>query len=238
MKMGFRLAQGQVDWSAPPAQEAIYYRQFARHIEPCCLHVVHLHGLTAPCRLMYTQEGNPKCTREDGGAIVWYCNVAFAPWDRIKEHERLSGKQGGQRGAISVSPVTWREACNDIVYALPLVDSWPFWRGETRYPTPYVERMYVEKIRRIRVDRLQYFWPQATTAPQPFTSNLVAPPSRRNSLLLEGGRGSTGQGTLGSGVSRQSSLLRESSRPTCSPRPQRAPRPLPAPVTERPSRQE
>ena len=61
---------------------------------------------------------------------------------------------GSRRGAIaghplSVSKVAWLEAWNDIVYALPLVDSWPFWRGETKYPTPAVERMYVVGVRRV-----------------------------------------------------------------------------------------
>ena len=242
MKMGFCLALGQLGWSAPPAQEAIYYMRLARHIKTCCLDVVHTDGLMAVCRLMYTQEGGPKCTREDGGAIVWYSNVASALWDRMKEHERMSGKQGGRRGAIawhpmSVSPVAWREAWNDIVYVLPLVDSWPFGRGETRYPTPSVQRMWMEKIRKVPFDPLRYFWPQATGAPQPFTSDLVAPPSRRNSLLPQGGTGSIGEGTLGSGGSRRSSLLPESSSSTCSPRPQPDPKPKPAPVTVWLSRQ-
>ena len=55
---------------------------------------------------MYTQEGSRKCTREDGGAIVWYCKVVSALWDRIKEHEQLSGKQGGRRGAIAGHPMS------------------------------------------------------------------------------------------------------------------------------------
>ena len=129
MKMGFRLSLGQVGWSAPRAQEAIYYRRLARHIKTCCLDV-HTNGLPALCRLRYNQEGNPKYTPEVGGAIVWCRKVVQALWDRITEHEHLSGKQGGRRGAIgghpmSVSPVAWREAWDDIVYALPLVDSWP-----------------------------------------------------------------------------------------------------------------
>ena len=131
MKRGFCLALGQLGWSAPPAQEAIYYRRLARHMETCCLDVVHTHVLATLCRLMYTKKGSPKCTKEDGGAIVWYRKVASALWDRMKEDERLSGKQGGRRGAnaghpMSVSPVAWGGAWNDIVYALQLVDSWPF----------------------------------------------------------------------------------------------------------------
>ena len=229
MKMGPCLALGQVRWSAPPEQEAIYYRQLARHMETCCLDGIHLHGFAALSRLMYTQEGSPKYTRDDGGTIVWYRKVAFALWDLIKEHEQRSGNQGGRRGAIaghpiSVSPVAWRDTWNDIVYVVPLVDSWPLWRGETRYPTPSVERMYVETIQRMCVKRLHYFWPEAKGEPQPFTSDLVAPPNRRSSLLLEGGTGSTRQGNRGSGGSRRSSLLPESSSSTCNPRPQPAPR--------------
>ena len=60
---------------------------------------------------------------------------------------------------MSVSKVAWLEAWNDIVYALPLVDSWPFWRGETKYPTPTVERMYVENVWRVPLGTMQYFWP-------------------------------------------------------------------------------
>ena len=128
MEVGFCVVLRQVGWSAPLAQEAIYYRKLAKHMETCCLDVVHTHGLVALCGLMYTEEGSPKCTQEDGGAIVWYRKVASALWDWIKEHEQLSGKQGGRRGAIaghpmSVSPVAWRDAWDDIVCALPLLDS-------------------------------------------------------------------------------------------------------------------
>ena len=105
MEMLFCPALGKVWWSAPPAQKAIYYTHLATHMETCCLDVVHLHG--------HTQKGSSKCTREDRGAIVVYRNAASALWDQIKEHERVSGKQGGRRGAIaghpmSVSPVAWR----------------------------------------------------------------------------------------------------------------------------------
>ena len=52
-------------------------------------------------------------------------------WERIKQYEQESGNPGGRRGAISghamsVCKRTWMEVCNNIVYALPLVDSWPF----------------------------------------------------------------------------------------------------------------
>ena len=78
MKMGLCLALGQLGRSAPRAQEAIYHRRLARHMETCCPAVVHTHGLAALCRLMFTQEGSPKCTREDGGAIMWYRKVDSA----------------------------------------------------------------------------------------------------------------------------------------------------------------
>ena len=93
----------------------------------CSLDVVHTHGLAALCRLMYSQEGSPKCTRADGGVVVEYQKVASGLWDRIKKYEEDRGKVGSRRGAIgghpmSVSKVAWLEAWNDIVYALPLVD--------------------------------------------------------------------------------------------------------------------
>ena len=112
------------------------------------------------------------------------------------------------------------------------------WRGETRYPTPSVERMWVEKIRKVPLDPLRYFSPQATGAPQPFTSDLVAPWRWSNSLLPEGCTSSTGQGTPRSGGSRRRSLLPESSSCTCSLRLQPDPKPKPAPVTVRLSRQQ
>ena len=267
MKMGSRLALGKIGSHAPPEQEAIYYRKLARHMATCAMDVVHTHGLAALCRLMYNQEGSPKCTREDGGAVVEYRTVASNLWERIKQSEQESGKVGGRRGAISGHPMsvckrTWMEAWNNIVYASPLVDSWPFRRGETKYSTPSVEKMYVEKVRRQPLGRLQYFWPQAASAARPFTSDLVAPASRRNSLLPAGGRGSTGQGAPGSGAGRQrsslpaggtgptgqgspgsggirrSSLLPESSSSTCSPGPQPSVPPKPVPVTVRLTRQQ
>ena len=160
IKTGFRLALGQLGWSAPPEQEAIFCRKLAWHLATCAMDVVHTLGLATLCRLMYTQVGSPKCTREDGGAVVCYHAVASDLWDRIKPHEQQSGNPGGRQGAISGNPISvcqvaWREAWNDIAYALPLVDSWPFWRGETKYPTPSVEKMYVEKIRRPPLGRLQ-----------------------------------------------------------------------------------
>ena len=91
MKMGFRLAPGLTVWSAPPEQEAIYYRKLAWHMATCAMAVVHTHGLAAVCRLMYSQEGSPKCTREDGSAVVEYCTVASNLWDRIKQYQRESG---------------------------------------------------------------------------------------------------------------------------------------------------
>ena len=174
----------------------------------CPVDVIHTHGLAAVCRLMYSQEGSPKCTWEDGGAIVEYRTVASDRWERIKQYEQDRGKVGSRRGAIaghpmSVSKVAWLEAWNDIVYALPLVDSWPFWRGETKYPTPVVERMYVIGVRRVPLGPMQYFWPQAASAARPFTSDLAAPASRRNSLLPANGKGSKAQGTPGSGGGRQ-----------------------------------
>ena len=189
-----------------------------------------------------------------------YHKVASDLWHRIKKYEQDRGKVGSRRGAIaghplSVSKVAWLEAWNDIVFALPLVDSWPFWRGETKYPTPAVERMYVVGVRRVPLGTMQYFWPQAASAARPFTSDLVARASRRNSLLPANGKGSkaqgtpgsgdgrqrvsapaggtgpTGQGTPGSGGSRRSSLLPESSTSTCSPGPQPSVPPNPAPMT-------
>ena len=262
MKIGFRLALDQVGWHAPPEKEAIYYRKLARHMATCALDVIHTHGLAALCRLMYSQKGSPKCTREDGGAVIEYRTVASNLCERIKQYEQDCGKVRGRRGAnsghpISVCKLIWMEAWNDIVYALPLVDSWPFWRGETKYPTPAVETMYVEKVRRQPLGRLQYFWPQAASAAWPFATDLVAPASRMKSLLPAGGKGSKGQGTPGSGAGRQrlslpaggtgrtrqgtrgsggsrrSSLLTESSSSTCRPGPQPSVPPHPAPVTVR-----
>ena len=93
MKMGFRLALGEAGWHAPPEQEAIYYRKLAMYMATCSLDVVHTHGLAALCRLMYTQEGSPKCTREDGGVVVEYQKVASGLWDRIKKYEQDRGKE-------------------------------------------------------------------------------------------------------------------------------------------------
>ena len=92
--------------------------------------------------------------------------VASNPWARRKQYEQESGEAGGRRGAISGQPMrvckhTWMEAWNNIVYALPLVDSWPFCRGENKYPTASVEKMHVEKVRRQPLGRLLYFWPEA-----------------------------------------------------------------------------
>ena len=148
MKIGFRLALGQAGWHAPPEQEAIYYRRLAWHMATCAFDPIHTHGLAALCRLMYSQEGSPKCTREDGGAVVEYRAVASKLWERIKRYEPECGKVGSRQGAIaghpmSVCKLAWMEAWNDIVYAMPLLDSCPFWRGETKYPTPAVEKMYV-----------------------------------------------------------------------------------------------
>ena len=75
-----------------------------------------------------------------------YRTVASNRWERIKQYEQESGKVAGRRGAISGHPFsvckhTSMETWNKIVYALPLVDSWPFWRGETKYPTPSVDKM-------------------------------------------------------------------------------------------------
>ena len=242
MKMGFRLAMGQVGWSAPLEQEAIFFRKLAWHMATCAMDIVHTRGLAALSRLMYTQVGSPKCTREDGGAAVCYGTVAFDLWDRMKMHEHQSGKPGGRRRAVFGHPmgvyqVAWREAWDDIVHALPLLDLWPFWRGESKYPKPSVEKMYVEKVRRLSLGRLQYFWPQAAGAAKPFTSDLVAPTSRRNPLLPAGGTGLIGEGSPGSGGSRRSSLLPESSSSTCSPGPQPTVRPKLAPVTVRLTRQ-
>ena len=85
MKMGFRLALGQAGWHAPPKREAMYYKKLARHMATCAMDVMHTHGLAALCRLMYSQEGSPKCTREDGGAVVEYRVVASNPWERINQ---------------------------------------------------------------------------------------------------------------------------------------------------------
>ena len=73
------------------------------------------HGLAALCRLMYSQEGSPKCTWEDGGAVVEYRTVASNPWERIKQYEQDCGTVGGRRGAISGHPISvcklaWMEA--------------------------------------------------------------------------------------------------------------------------------
>ena len=195
MKMGFRLTLGQAGWHAPPEQEAIYYRKLARHMATCDLDVIHAHGLAALCRLMYSQEGVPKCIGEDGGAVVEYRTVASNSWERITQYEQDCGKVGSRRGAIarhpmSVCKLSRLEAWNDIVYALPLVDSWRFWRGETKYPTRAVEKMNVSGVRKLPLGQMQYFWPQAASAARPFTSDLVAPASRRNSLLPANGKGS------------------------------------------------
>ena len=140
IKMGFRLALGQVEWSAPLEQEAIYYRKFAWHMATCAMDIVHTHGLAALSRPMYTQVGSPKCTREDGGVAVCCGTVAFDLWDRIKMHEHQSGKPGGRRAAVfghpmSVCQVAWRVAWNDIVHALPLV-AFCGHSGEVRATTP------------------------------------------------------------------------------------------------------
>ena len=50
----------------------------------CALDVIHTHGLAALCRLMYNQEGSPKCTREDGGAVVEYCTLASNLWNTVR----------------------------------------------------------------------------------------------------------------------------------------------------------
>ena len=163
---------------------------------------------------------------------------------------------------MSVSKLASMGAWNDIVYALPLVDSWPLWRGETKYPTPAVEKMYMTGVRRLPLGRMQYFWPQAASAPSPFTSDLVAPASRRNSLLPANGKGSKAQGTPGSGGgpervllpaggtgptgqgtpgprgSRRISFVPESSSSTCSPGPQPSVPPNAAPMTVRLTRQQ
>ena len=72
MKLGFRLPLGQTGWHARPKEEGIYYRKLARHMAKCAVDVVHAHGRAALSRLMYSQEGSPKCTREDGGVVVEY----------------------------------------------------------------------------------------------------------------------------------------------------------------------
>ena len=92
MKMGFRPALGEAGWHAPPEREAIYYRKLAMHMATCPLDVVQTHGLAALCRLMYSQEGSPKCTREDAGAVVEYHKVASDLLDRIKKYEKHRGK--------------------------------------------------------------------------------------------------------------------------------------------------
>ena len=230
------------------------------HMATCPIDVIHTHGLAALWRLMYSQEGSPKCTGEDGSAFVEYRRLASNLSERIKEYEQDFGEVGSRRGAIaghpmSVSKVAWLEAWNDIVYALPLADLWPFWRGETKYPTSAVERMYVIGVWRVPLGPMHYFWPQAASAARPFTSDLVAPASRRNSLWPAnekglkaqgtlgsgggrqrvsspaGGKGPTGQGTPGPGGSRRSSMLPESSSSTCSPGPQPNVPPNLAPMT-------
>ena len=95
MEMEFRLALGQAGWHAPPEQEAIYYRKLAWHMATCSPDVIHTHGLAALCRLMYSQEGSPKCTLEDGGAVVEYRTVASNLWERTKQYEHDCGKVGG-----------------------------------------------------------------------------------------------------------------------------------------------
>ena len=101
MKMAFHLALGKAGWHAPPEQEAIYYRKLPWHMATCALDVIHTHGFGALCRLMYSQEGSPKCTREDGGAVVEYCTVASNLWERIKQYEQHCRKVGSRRGAIA-----------------------------------------------------------------------------------------------------------------------------------------
>ena len=70
MKLGFRLALGQARWHAPPEQKAIYYGKLAWHMATCALDAIHTHGFAPLCRLMYSQEGSPKGTRENEGAVV------------------------------------------------------------------------------------------------------------------------------------------------------------------------
>ena len=163
---------------------------------------------------------------------------------------------------MSVCKLAWMVPWNDIVYVLPLVESWPLWRGQSKYPTPAVEKMYVAGVRRKPLGRMQYFWPQVASAAWPFTSDLVPPASRQDSLLPADGKGSkaqrtprsgagrqrvslpdggigpNGQGTPGSGGSGRSSLLPQSSSSTCSPGPQPSIPPNPAPVTVRLTRQQ
>ena len=228
------------------------------------------HGDTCPgchpypwtCRTLLPDvqpRGRLKCTREDGGAVVEYRTVASNLWERIKQYEQDCGKVGGRRGAISGHPTSvCKLAWNDIVYALPLVDSWPFWRGETKYPTPAVEKMFVARVQRQPLGRTHYLWPQAASAACPVTSDWVAPVSRRNSLLPADGKGSKAQGTPGYGAVRQrvsslaggtgptaqgtpsqrSSLLPKTSSCTCSPGPQPSVPRNPAPVTVRLTRQQ
>ena len=59
MKLGLMLALGEVGWSRPPVQEAIFWRKLEKHMQTCDLDVVRIHGLLALCRLMYSQDGSP-----------------------------------------------------------------------------------------------------------------------------------------------------------------------------------
>ena len=81
-----------------------------------------------------------------------------------------------------------RAVCYELVYALPLVDEWPFWTGGKAYPTPTMGLFYDKVIRKVTPD--PYMWPQATSGPKPLVSDLLpgpkAPAARqRNSLLPE-----------------------------------------------------
>ena len=74
------------------------------YMATCSLDVVHTHGLAALCRLMYSQEGSPKCTREDGGVVVEYQKVASGLWDRIKSMRKAVGKWGVDEGPLVDTP--------------------------------------------------------------------------------------------------------------------------------------
>ena len=149
------------------------------------------------------------CSRQAGrenqylGVIAGYSPKHF--WCQHRNWAPRGGEtRGVPRGTGKTSAGFSKGADLGIIRTpFPLVDSWPFWRGETKYPTPSVERMYVEKVRRVPLGRMQYFWPQAASAARPFTSDLVASASRRNSLLPANGEGSKAQGTPGSGGGRQ-----------------------------------
>ena len=105
---------------------------------------------------------------------------------------RTVGKWGVDEGPLLDTPsafanlLGWRLGMT--LYALPLVDSWPFWRGDTKYPTSAVEKMYVTAVRRLPLGQMHFFWPQAISAARPFTSDLVAPASRRPELTVAGER--------------------------------------------------